>query len=332
MTAKLRIAARLKAKLRAEVRVYGLRAPAELRFDGASVEATPGDPGDEGIVAGFAAAERAMWPLDLERRLWSGRLAELFGTQPLGGVPADDLDIFLRLLGLRADAGRRVRAMEPAHRDALGALAAGLNAWTDAGRWQAEPVWASHATRPRLWAPVDLELLATARRDAATLTTEVPATPHGWPVGWTGALRRRLDAVRSAAAGPGRGCDALDSWLGRVAGPTPAAAPAVPALAAESVLPGGDDHRVGHGDGWVRMSVRRPDVAVRGESPRRPWLRQTPRGPLVSDVLAGAESASPPTGPGFSFAWAGPSVPLPPRAPAPPRDGRVRLVPLTEGA
>lgn|GEM_PF-1923608 len=334
MTAKLRVGARLRARLRGEVRVYGLRAPARIRLgEGAELELE--DPGDAGIAWGFAAAERSMLALDRERRLWSGRLAEM-GVSPVAGLPAADLDIFVRLLGLRQTAERQMRALSPAERAHLDDLAAGMNAWTDAKRWEADDSWAQLGTRPRLMGAADLWLLATARRRAARLVSAVPAPPADWPPPWTTELQRRLDAVRGAVLTPvGAGSTALHRSSAEGPGlhepplPDPEQPPG---LYAETVLPGGDDHRLAHEGRWVRMSVRRPNLAVRGHSPRRPWLRRAPRGVLISDVLTGAEQANPPVGAAFSFSWeTSTGDPTPRPAPA-SRSGTLRLVPLIDGA
>ncbi|MCO4772743.1 MAG: penicillin acylase family protein [Deltaproteobacteria bacterium] len=326
MIAKLRVGKRLRAKLRGEVRVYGLRAPALLRFDGGPLELQ--DDADRAIASGFAAAERGMLPLDLERRLWSGRLAELLGTTRVAGLPAPDLDVFIRLIGLRWDAKRLVKALEPAERARLDAVAAGLNAWIDARRWESNAAWKELGSRPRLFGAVDLMLLATARHRAARMVEVVPAPPAEWPTPWTSQLQARLDAARGAtrAGEVGAGSDALREHL-----PRPDLPPTEPAaLQVEEVLPGGDDHRVVHEDGWVRLRVRRPDVAVRGANPLRPWLRRSPRGPLVSDLLA--PSDTPATGRAFSFAWESGDGAARPRGAASSGGGTLRLVPLTEGA
>lgn len=349
MSAKLRIGERLRARLRGEVRVYGLRAPATLRWAGDRYALDLGDPADAPVAAGFALGEQAMPRLDLARRLWSGRLAEVLGTRELGGLPAPDLDVFVRLLGFRRRAERQVKALPTGERERLDAMAAGLNAWIDAGRWSDDPFWAQLDSRPRLSGAVDLLLLALGPALADRVPSDVEALPveagpggevRAWRREWTEPLQRRLAALRHADL---RGADGLG------AGPPPGALPAVELAASATprgrvpltVLPGGDDHRVTTADGWVRLRVRRPDLAVRGAGRRRPWLREAPDGPLISDVLAGAEENRPPTGAAWAIRWEGPADPDPglwipsPAFPLPrPGPGRdvLRLVPLVEGA
>ena len=328
--ARLRVGQRLRARLRGEVRVYGLQAPASVRLNDTGAEIEVEEPGDRPIVEGFAAAEQDMLALDLERRLWSGRLAELLGRQSIGGLPADELDIFIRLLGLRADAERAIRRLEPELRTYLDAVAAGPNAWTDAGRWTGDPGWRQLETRPRLFGAADLLLLEWGRLRAARLVRDVPAAPTGWPQAWTPALQHRLDAVHLALESEwARSSNVLAGALDSSVPPTPD----VPVgLFAEEVLPGGDHHRIVDGEGWRRLSVRRPDLPVRGDGRRRPWLRRGPRGPLVSDVLQGSGDETPPVGSAFSFAWEESEGASPPRQSAPSGRGRVRLVPLLDGA
>lgn len=331
MSAKLRIGGRLRARLRGEVRVYGLRAPAVIRLDGPKVDLQ--DPDDGPIVWGFAAAERSMLAIDLERRLWSGRLAEVFGGGLIGGVPAPDLDIFVRLLGLRERAERRMRTLDDPTRGVLDSLAAGMNAWSDAKRWEQDDAWTALDTRPRLMGAADLLLLGTARARAARLVTTVPPPPPGWQTQWTPRLQALLDAVHSATSPqqPGAGSTALDGELGPPS-LEPEPPETRPGLHQVTVLSGGDDQRVVHGDGWVRMSVRRPDVAVRAAEHRRPWLRRAPSGPLISDLLTRAEANGPPTGDAVSFAWERSDGVIHARGEPSNQSGTIRLVPLTEGA
>ena len=335
---------RLRAKLRGEVRVWGLTAPARIGWDGGvQIECAPAD---RELVRGFACAALAMPALDLQRRLWSGRLAELVGERAVSPeVSAPDLDVFVRLLGLREDAERAFKAMP--RKVELEAFARGVNAWIDAGRWQKDPAWAELRSRPRLWGPADSLLLATApaRVDGGHLV--VPSEP-GWPDAWTARLSQLWAALHGELRAPGGPGGALPGarldpvgWPeGLEVGSTGGAMQVVPVQVHE----GGDNQRYAHGDGFRRLRVRRHDVPVRGGSPRRPWVRRAGAGPLISDLLAGADGPVPPAGPAFALGWSGgspgptpePRDPLPDGHPwrlpaaAPPR--RARLVPMDGGA
>ena len=354
MTARLQVAARLRARLLGEVRVCGLRAPARARWTGQGWELDLEEPDDHGLVGGFAEAERALGAFDFARRLWAGRLSEVFGAVPMptpgaAGPPLDlsDVDVFLRLLGLADAAATVVRRLDPAQRGPLEAFSAGMNAFIDAGRWRGRGPWKGVGSRPRLVGPADLVLVGGAEAivDALRAPAAEELAPAEDLATVTEALAARIGLLQGASLRaverPGQPRDAERL-------PATPALPwrsGLPSLQREEVLPGGDGHRVVHEGHWVRLSVRRPTVAVRGGAPRRPWLRTGPRGPLISDVLARAEAATPPVGAGCSWTpGGGPPGAAPSRGagvdgpaalrvqPDPPPAPELRLVPLRDGA
>lgn len=313
MTARIRIAQRLRARVSGELRVYGLKAPATIAWsDGWTLE--PEEASDRDLVAGVAAAVHGLYAMDMTRRAWSGRLAEVHGRVPLrGALTTVDHDVFVRLLDFAGRASRLFRATP----DPWQALAAGINAWIDGGRWEDDPRWGALQSRPRLFAPADVVLLRIGPQLVDRLPTGAKAPP----------VAARLALIREHAV--------LPSPLPGLGVPLPVAPVLHPACDAarlidEEVLPGGDSHRIRVGDGWVRLSVRRPDVAVRGEDRVRPWLRTGPHGPLVSDL---DDERDPPTGPAVALAWERDRPAVEATAlTTPPRVRSVRLVPLDEGA
>lgn len=331
MTARLRLGQRLRARLAGEVRVYGLRAPARARWDEGRWVIETEEPGDVALVDGVVAAAHALLPLDMARRTWSGRLSEVLGRRRLvEDVDSLDLDLFVRLLGFRGRAERAFRASSPEARARAEQVAGGINAWIDDGPWAVDRGWAALGTRPRLFGPADVLLLAVgpmlADRAAATVGTEHPLAA---PVTARLALLGHpiLRGPRGFAAPLPAGLGLRSPCLLPARFPTESQA----TLTAEEVLPGGDDHRIVTSRGWARLSVARPDVAVRGARTARPWLRTGPRGPLVSDLL-GAKG-DPPTGPATSLAWEGPQpAPASTECQLPPSVPSIRLVPLDEGA
>ncbi len=330
---RLRLGRRLLARLAGEVRVYGLRAPARAHWtDGRwTIEAEAVE--DLARVEGVVAAAHALLPLDLARRTWSGRLSEVLGRRPLvTELDTLDHDLFVRLLGFRARAERAFRALAPEPKERLEQFAAGLNAWIDDGPWASDPAWAELGTRPRLFGPADVLLLAAGPilADRAAPSAD-PEHPLSEPV--TARLALLSHPVLRGAegfAGP------LPGGLGLQTAPEPLpvrfGVEGVARLTDEQVLPGGDGHRIVTDEGWVRLSVTRPDVAVRGAGAVRPWLRTGPRGPLVSDLFAPSGDRAP-TGPATSLGWectdADAAVP---DSQTPPSVRSVRLVPLDEGA
>ncbi len=339
----LRFGRRLKAKLLGELPIWGLKTPARLSWeDGAAIDCAEQD---RDLVHGFAAAAAAMPAMDLQRRLWSGRLAELVGERPVQEeISAADLDVFVRLLGFREEAERGFKTRPDTH--SLQAFARGVNAWIDSGHWQKDPAWTQLRSRPRLWGAADSLLLATApaRVDGSRLA--VPRVA-GWPDAWTARLSSLWACLHGDLRAPGGPGGPLE-----FRGIAPPAWPAslevdirggtfdvVPV----EVIEGGDNHRYAHGDGVRRLRARRHDVAVRGAAARHPWIRRSAEGPLISDLLAGAEAPTAPAGPAFALRWiegARPGAPLreplpadhPWRLPssAPPRP--LRLVPMEGGA
>ncbi len=96
----LSLARRLKERLGREFAVWGLSEPATLegQDDCYSIQATTSR--DRCVAEGFLAARVGMLRIDLQRRLWSGRIAELAGdTVWSPGITASDLDVFIRILG-----------------------------------------------------------------------------------------------------------------------------------------------------------------------------------------------------------------------------------------
>ena len=317
MTTRIRVAQRIRARLAGELRVHGLRAPAVARWDGGwQIDAQPND---RARVEGVAAAAGGLFALDLARRTWAGRLAEVRGRASVGhGLDTVDFDLFVRLLAFRERAEALFRDQDAPEQQRLEAFAAGINAWIDGGRWSDDPSWQRLDTRPRLFGAADVLLLSVgpilASRIPETLDADGPCADP---------VRARLALLRSEDL-PGRPDVSAISAV-----PRSFAIDGAAVLRPEEVLPGGDDHRIQTDDRWVRLSVRRPDVAVRGADRVRPWLRTGPRGPLVSDLLA---SDGPATGSAWSLAWEGVGAPPRQEPATPPASTTLRLVPLEEGA
>jgi hypothetical protein len=334
------VAGRLRARLLREIPVWGLRAPAKVRREGDVPQWDCEDPDDEPRARGFVDAAAAMPAMDLARRTWSGRLAELLGERAVAGVRAPELDRFVRTLGFRRDAESMYRGSP--HRDALVGYAAGVNGWIDAGAWTDDPFWGECGSRPRLWAPSDSLLLGTAPAEidsAAGLLLVDPAARATWPEPWDRRLRALWAALgaRDLRAEGGLGAGA-DTWT-----PATPRGRGAPTVVPVQVLEGGDNHRYRAADGAVRrLRARRHDLPVRGGGVLHPWVRAADVGPLVSDLLRGADGPVAPAGAAFAWRWPTldgparirPREPLSERSvPRPLRDlPPVRLVPLRGGA
>ncbi|QSX79613.1 penicillin acylase family protein [Agrilutibacter solisilvae] len=78
-------------------------------------------------AVGYAHAQDRLWQLELQRRLASGRLSEVFGKKSI------DTDVWFRTLGLYESARSAWPALSPQAQRSLTAYAAGINAWIAEG-------------------------------------------------------------------------------------------------------------------------------------------------------------------------------------------------------
>jgi penicillin amidase len=96
---------------------------------------------------GFVHAQDRLWQLDFQRRLASGRLAEILGEVAL---PADR---WLRILGMQRVAEQEVGLLGDGERAELEAYAAGVNAGIDQGNLPIEFTLLRYHPEP--WSPAD---------------------------------------------------------------------------------------------------------------------------------------------------------------------------------
>lgn len=80
---------------------------------------------DAFFAVGYAHAQDRMWQLELQRRIASGRLSEVFGEDSI------DADAWFRTLGIHASTESAWRSLSPEAQASLRAYAAGVNAWID---------------------------------------------------------------------------------------------------------------------------------------------------------------------------------------------------------
>jgi penicillin amidase len=132
-----------------EVRLAGITAPAEILRDrhgiphiyAASLE-------DAHFALGFAHAQDRLWQMEMNRRIGSGRLAEVLGA------PALEADRFMRTLGLRRVAEANLERYDAETRRPLDAYAAGVNAFLDSRPVLPPEFWLL-SIKPEPWSPVD---------------------------------------------------------------------------------------------------------------------------------------------------------------------------------
>jgi penicillin amidase len=135
-----------------ELRVAGLGGSVEIVRDRWGIpHISARDPLDAFFGQGFCHAQERLWQMELARRLASGRLAEVFGSDAL------DVDRFQRRLGLHRAAQRDWDTAATGLRDTLRAYAAGVNACLDglapSGKLPVEFVLARFT--PARWEPLD---------------------------------------------------------------------------------------------------------------------------------------------------------------------------------
>ncbi len=98
---------------------------------------------------GFAHAQDRLWQMEINRRIASGRLAEVFGPRAL------DTDKFIRTLGVRRAAERAYPGLKPETRAALDAYAAGVNAFLAQRKGLLPPEFLMMGVEPEPWTPTD---------------------------------------------------------------------------------------------------------------------------------------------------------------------------------
>src|SRR5690606_33704086 len=111
------------AQTEGEIAVEGLGAPVEILRDRFGVpHIFARSEADAHFALGFVHAQDRLWQLEMNRRIASGRLAELVGA---GGL---SIDRFMRTLGLRRAAQANHERLDAETRRHLDGYAAGVNA------------------------------------------------------------------------------------------------------------------------------------------------------------------------------------------------------------
>lgn len=108
-----------------------------------------GDPLDAYFGLGFVHAQDRLWQMQMNKRIASGRLAEILGPSAL------PTDRFLRTIGVRRNAEAAFAASTPETRAALQAYADGVNAGIDSHQGPLPPEFAILRTVPERWEPAD---------------------------------------------------------------------------------------------------------------------------------------------------------------------------------
>jgi len=133
-----------------EMKLAGVSGQVEIFRDANGVpHIFAGNANDAYFALGYVHAQDRLWQMEFTRRLGAGRLAEVVGDAGLGA------DRFLRTLGLYHHAEiAAARLSEPA-RGALGAYAAGVNAWLQHGHASLPPEFILLNYEPEPWTVAD---------------------------------------------------------------------------------------------------------------------------------------------------------------------------------
>jgi penicillin amidase len=132
-----------------EIKVAGLQAPVEVLRDAHGIpHIFASSERDAQFALGFVHAQDRLWQLEMNRRIGSGRMAEVLGPAAL------DTDRFLRTLGIRRVAAANVGALDADSRKMLAAYAAGVNAFLVERPVLPPEFWLLRVT-PEPWSEVD---------------------------------------------------------------------------------------------------------------------------------------------------------------------------------
>lgn len=159
-----------------QIDLAGLHSPVKVTYDSHHVPHIIAQNDDDlWFAVGWVQARERLFQMDILRRMASGRMCELLGSQDAPeGMPFKDLmgmDRFFRVMGLAQDSEHQTDALAPESRAVVESYIAGINAYIlsdepisiEYGMIQASPV---------LWTATDV--LTVARLTTFELSTNFP--------------------------------------------------------------------------------------------------------------------------------------------------------------
>ncbi len=174
--------------------IKGLELPATVARDHAGVpQIAARSVRDAYFAIGWTHAQDRLWQMEVQRRVATGRLAEVVGEPGLGS------DRFMRTLGLGALAEGSLAKLDKPTRDALAAYAEGVNAWARDHWHRLPPEFIVLGFRPEPWSVTDS--LAIGRLLALQLTNDWQSEIL------RGKLAARFDARKLGQLWPGTPAD-----------------------------------------------------------------------------------------------------------------------------
>ena len=171
LTPLLRFAARKNLpKRRGTVHLPGLGKDVRVRWDPFAIPyISAHNEADLFFAQGYLHAQDRLWQMDLNRRVFSGRLAEILGDRP---IPRGDfsrhlrsgnltgVDHFMRVIGLRHTAALSLPLLSERSAQAVEAYCGGVNAYIAAHQRRLPVEFRVLRCEPAPWQPVDCLTLA----------------------------------------------------------------------------------------------------------------------------------------------------------------------------
>lgn len=133
-----------------EVKLTGLMGPVEIVRDSHAVPHIQADNWDDAWFGlGYVHAQDRLWQMEMNRRIASGRLAEVVGERGL------EIDRFMRTLGMRRVAEHNAKVLSPASLRAMERYAAGVNAFLASRKGPLPPEFVIFGVTPEPWSVID---------------------------------------------------------------------------------------------------------------------------------------------------------------------------------
>ena len=161
--------------------IAGLEAPITIARDGHGVpHIAAANENDLAFGLGFTHAQDRLWQMEMNRRIGSGRVAEVLGSAGLG------FDRYFRTLGFRHRAETALTSLPADTVAGLESYAAGVNAFLNSHRGALPPEFLLTGVAPEPWTPVDslvwqkmmwLDLSGNARHEVARARLLKKLTP-----------------------------------------------------------------------------------------------------------------------------------------------------------
>lgn len=154
-------------RIEGRVPIKGLELPAQVGRDASGIPHIKArSTHDAYFVLGWIHAQDRLWQMELQRRVGSGRLAEVIGQAGLGN------DRFMRTLGLYRLAQATFPRLDRGTQDALLSYTEGVNAWMRDHRYRLPLEYRLLRFSPEPWTPADS--LVWGRLMALQLTNDWP--------------------------------------------------------------------------------------------------------------------------------------------------------------